>query len=275
MNLLAKYVSLRKILNKIMTPQAIFFDIDGTLVSFKTKSIPESNKTAIKLLKDKDVKVFISTGRAFYDIDNLEDLIFDGYITSNGSYCYDSKGNIIVQNLVSKESLNKLALYLEEKPLPCAFETKKGNFINYVDDTILSMYKLVNIPVPIIRPVSEIIEYDVLQLCAFIDLQREIELLSILTDCNGSRWHPSFMDINAKNCCKATGIDVFMTHFGFKLENTMAFGDGGNDISMLKHAAIGVAMSNATDEVKAVADYVTTSVDDDGIIKALKHFNVL
>lgn len=55
----------------------------------------------------------------------------------------------------------------------------------------------------------------------------------------------------------------------------MAFGDGGNDIDMLQHAAIGVAMGNAGDNVKAAADHITTSVDDDGILNALKKFNIL
>jgi len=55
----------------------------------------------------------------------------------------------------------------------------------------------------------------------------------------------------------------------------MAFGDGGNDISMLRHAGIGIAMGNAKDDVKAVADYVTDNVDEDGIMKALRHFNVI
>lgn len=55
----------------------------------------------------------------------------------------------------------------------------------------------------------------------------------------------------------------------------MTFGDGGNDINMLEHAGIGVAMDNASDRVKAAADYITSSVDDDGIVNALKHFNIL
>ena len=63
--------------------------------------------------------------------------------------------------------------------------------------------------------------------------------------------------------------------FGFQLSETMAFGDGGNDISMLRHAAIGVAMGNAKEDVKEAADYVTTSVDEDGIKKALQHFGVI
>ena len=63
--------------------------------------------------------------------------------------------------------------------------------------------------------------------------------------------------------------------FGIRLEETMAFGDGGNDISMLRHAGIGVAMGNAKDDVKVIADYVTASVDDNGIADALKHFGIL
>ena len=259
-----------------MRPQAIFFDIDGTLVSFKTHSIPVSAKTAINRLKDMGIKVFIATGRAFHDIVNLEDLEFDGIIASNGAYCVDSMDNIIAQFYLSKESLRRLALYLEEKPFSCDFMTNKGNFINYVDDMTLSISQLVNIPIPQVKPVSEIIELDVFQLGAFVDLERETELLThVLTDCNSSRWHPSFADFNAKNCNKAAGVDAFCEYFGIDKKLTMAFGDGGNDISMLKQVAVGIAMGNSTEEVKSVADYVTGSVEDDGIVNALKRFNVL
>jgi hypothetical protein len=62
---------------------------------------------------------------------------------------------------------------------------------------------------------------------------------------------------------------------GFDVSETMAFGDGGNDTSMLVAAGIGVAMGNATDDVKAKADYVTSSVDANGVRDALRHFNVI
>jgi len=259
-----------------MKTKAIFFDIDGTLVSFKTHSIPASTKKAIHQLKKKGIKVFISTGRAFCNINNLEDLEFDGLITTNGAYCVDCKGKTIAQHLLSKDNTGKLALYMEEKTFHCMFMTSKGNFINNSDDLSLSVYQLVNILPPPIMPVLEIIEHDVFQLSAFVDMEQEAELLThILTDCDSSRWHPSFTDFNAKNCNKATGMDSFLAHFDIEREYTMAFGDGGNDISILKHAAIGIAMGNANDEVKAAADYVTDSVDEDGISNALKYFGLL
>ena len=62
---------------------------------------------------------------------------------------------------------------------------------------------------------------------------------------------------------------------GIKLEDAMSFGYGGNDISRMRHAAIGVAMGNAKDDVKAAANYITTSVDEDGIKNALTHFGII
>ena len=59
------------------------------------------------------------------------------------------------------------------------------------------------------------------------------------------------------------------------MEETIAFGDGGNDITMIEHAAIGVAMGNANKEVKEIADYITDDVDNNGIYNALKHFNII
>lgn len=66
-----------------------------------------------------------------------------------------------------------------------------------------------------------------------------------------------------------------LEYFRIPLNECVAFGDGGNDVAMLEHAGIGVAMGNAEDDVKRYADYVTDSVDKDGIFKALKHLNII
>lgn len=66
-----------------------------------------------------------------------------------------------------------------------------------------------------------------------------------------------------------------MEYYGLSLDEAMAFGDGGNDVPMVRDAALGVAMGNACDELKQVADYVTLSVDEDGIAVALEHFGLI
>lgn len=65
-----------------------------------------------------------------------------------------------------------------------------------------------------------------------------------------------------------------VSYLGFGPDEAMAFGDGGNDIPMIQRAGIGIAMGNGNQGLKNVADYVTASVDDDGVYRALKHFIV-
>jgi len=83
------------------------------------------------------------------------------------------------------------------------------------------------------------------------------------------------MDVNARGIGKNNGIEQIFARYGLSEAETMAFGDGGNDIQMLRSAGLGVAMSNAGDNVKAVAAYVTDTTEEDGIWKALKRYAVI
>ena len=105
--------------------------------------------------------------------------------------------------------------------------------------------------------------------------EEEKEIRPSIPTCEIGRWYPAFADVTAKGDTKQKGIDEIIRYFDIKLEDTMAFGDGGNDISMLRHAAIGVAMGQAKEDVKAAADYVTAPIDEDGISKAMKHFGII
>ena len=118
---------------------------------------------------------------------------------------------------------------------------------------------------------EEALGFTVMQVIAFYtEAEQKHIICDILKGCDDTRWHPVFADCIARGTNKASGIDHVCRHYGFQPSETMAFGDGGNDIEMLRHAGIGVAMGNASDEVKAAADYVTESVDDDGVAKALQ-----
>ena len=109
----------------------------------------------------------------------------------------------------------------------------------------------------------------------FITEEEEKEVRPYIPTCEVGRWYHAFADVTAKGVTKQKGIDEIIRFFGIELEDTMAFGDGGNDISMLRHAAIGVAMGQAKEDVKAAADYITTPVDEDGISNAMKHFGII
>ena len=84
-----------------------------------------------------------------------------------------------------------------------------------------------------------------------------------------------FGDFTQKNLSKASAVAVLLDALGLNLEDTFAFGDSFNDIEILHYCQTGIAMGNAVDELKAVADYVTTAVTDDGIFNAFKHFGLI
>lgn len=255
--------------------KAVFFDIDGTLVSFKTHKLPDSTIRALDELRKKGIKVFIATGRQFQSINNLGTLTFDGYVTLNGGYCIID-GKAIYKHSIPDTDIESLLRYLEtEKPFSCGFVMEEGLFMNYKDVSADELFRMLNFPEPPTRPLSEVKGKTVFQLIAFFTKEEEEHIMPVLPHCEATRWNPLFSDVVPVGSSKAIGIDKIIEHFGISLDETMAFGDGGNDIAMIRHAGIGVAMGNAEDEVKQAADYVTSSVDEDGIYNALKHFHII
>lgn len=199
--------------------KALFFDIDGTLVSFRTHKIPRSTVEAITMAKNMGIKVYISTGRPRQLIDNINEIshLVDGYITVNGAYCFEEE-----------------------------------EIISFHPESVLGQ--------------------SVLQLTPVISQEDEELIMRSLPDCTSCRWHPDFADITMKSADKGMGFSAIIARHSIKPEETMAFGDGGNDMSIIRKAGIGVAMGNANEPLKNAADYITDSVDEDGIYKALERW---
>lgn len=255
--------------------KALFFDIDGTLVSFKTHKIPESTLNAIAAAKAKGIKVFIATGRAWAIINNLGNLQFDGYVTMNGAYCTVGRDEVIYKNTIPQQDVEAMLSTVRKKNISTVFVTEKKVQIanpSWLSNEFSTLLEVP--PLPIIE-LDNIPTEGIYQMSPFVTPAQEKKLMMMLKNCESGRWHPSFTDIVAVGSGKHKGIDAMINHFGIALEETMAFGDGGNDISMLKHAGIGVAMGNAADNVKQAADYVTDTVEKNGVEKALKHFEVI
>ena len=256
--------------------KAVFFDIDGTLVSFKTHKVPESTRLAIDLLKEKGVKVFIATGRHIASINNLGDLTFDGYVTLNGGYVIAGKGEVIYKHSIPDKDIVDLVHYMQtEEQFPCAFVQEDGICMNYTDQSVKDVFRLLNFPAPPIRPVEEVYGKTIYQLIAFFTSEQEKRIMSVLSHCDSTRWNPLFTDVVPAGSSKRIGIEKMLAYYQLTPEECMAFGDGGNDIPMLEAAGTGVAMGNAASDVMESADYVTTTVDDNGIYNALRHFNVI
>ncbi len=255
--------------------KAVFFDIDGTLVSFRTHAVPASAAAALKELKDSGVLLFVATGRAKDGLGVLEGIPFDGYITLNGQYCFDGEGNVVYENTIAREDLLILQAELEKRPFPCGYVLDGEKIFNFRDHRVDEVHEITKNDAHPAGDTSGIADRKVYQIMAFLDEEEEKEIVGRMPHCTSARWYHTFCDISPLGGTKVKGIDVFCERFGITREETMAVGDGGNDLPMLEHAGIAVAMGNADEQVKKAADYVTDDTDHDGIRKAFIHFGMI
>lgn len=257
---------------------ALFFDIDGTLVSFKTHEIPASTIFALTQAKANGSRVYIATGRPPVILTNLGAIehLIDGYITTNGALCYVGDQLVCCQPIPMQDVMTCVNDAQEKGYSLIVVGRKKVAVLDPkgdVDRIFRQMLAVKNLDKA--SPLDEVLQQDILQLTPFFPADYEPQLLARMSQCVSGRWHPEFTDITANGADKGKGIQAIARHEGFDPNHTIAFGDGGNDTSMILQAGIGVAMGNAIDALKQQADYITTSVDEDGILNALRHFRVV
>lgn len=256
--------------------KAVFFDVDGTLFSFKTKSIPESTRKAIKNLRDKGIKVIVATGRSVNDLNHIKHIEFDGFLTFNGGHGTTVDGQVMFRKVINPNDIRNLIDYSERSDVSFSLMYEDSVRISHKSPKVLELYRHVDIPVPPLYSKEDVDIENVLQVNVFIDPGNEETFMrEIMPNSLSSRWTPLFADVNPAGISKQGGVEYFCKYFNIDISETMAFGDGGNDISMLKSVKIGVAMGNAGDNVKEIADYITADVDDHGIEKALIHFGLI
>jgi Cof subfamily protein (haloacid dehalogenase superfamily) len=261
-----------------MKRYALFFDIDGTLVSFKTHEIPPSTILALTQAKANGHRVYIATGRPPIIITNLGAIehLIDGYITTNGAYCFVGNETVACQPIAKNDVLT-IVNDAQEKGYSLIVVGRRD--VAVLDPTgdvqriFQQMLAVKNLDKA--SPLEKVLEQDIMQMTPFFPADYERQLMARLPQCVSGRWHPEFTDITANGADKGKGILAIAQHEGLDASHTIAFGDGGNDTSMILQAGIGIAMGNAIDELKQQADYVTTSVDDDGVLNALRHFGII
>ena len=245
--------------------KAAFFDIDGTLLSFKTHSVSTGTVAAFQALQRLGVRTFISSGRPTRLIPSFP-FRFDGYITMNGGYCYlpSADGSVagrkvLLSNPIPQHLSDRWLRYADDNGVVTFAFTDDKLYLNRMDEA---------------KPASEMMGMTVYQFIVMQPPADDAKVLAMLPQCRMPRWHPAFSDLIADVNSKAAGMQAIIDHFGIRQEETVAFGDGENDIEMLDFAGVGVAMGNADDKVKAHADMVTTSVDDEGIQRALLRLGI-
>lgn len=254
--------------------KAIFFDIDGTLVSHTRNEVPESTRTSLEQLAEKGIQRVVATGRHILELPLLpvNDIRFDAYITLNGQLCLDAQGNILFGSPITGKCRDCIIRMFNEKTIPIMIVEKERMYINFVDQHVEIAQEAISTPVPVVGAYTG---NEIYQAIAYLERGLEDTLTGQMLGCKVTRWNDFAVDIIASSGGKRTGIKEYLRMNHIKREETMAFGDGENDIEMIRYVQIGVAMGNADDQVKENADHVTSSVDSNGIEEALSVFGIL
>ena len=255
--------------------RAIFFDIDGTLISFTTHQISPALLDALHRLREKGIKLFLATGRHKSMIKEVLDLFpFDGCITLNGQYCF-CNDQVLRSVPLHPEDVKHIVNLTSSNVFPCIFLSEEDSYINENSPKANVFPQQLSIPLPRVDDPRRALTDGLYQVVAFLTSDQQHLLTDRAQQLNPMRWHPEFIDVISSGGGKDKGMDAILDHFHILPEQTMAFGDGENDLPMLIHAGIGVAMGSASETVKSQADYVTGTAEEDGILTALHHFGIL
>ncbi len=253
--------------------KAIFFDIDGTLLSYNSHNVSASTVEACAELKQKGVRIFVSSGRPMVLIPDMP-ISFDGYVTVNGGYCFVGD-EVVMRKPIDSGDCKRWLEYVQKEGKTTMCFTEKEMYINKIDPITQALRDQLGFTMPPIRPLEEMCGKEVFQFIAIQPKEEDEKILEMLPHCRMPRWHSVFTDVIPTGSSKAEGIEQILNHFGLKREESMAFGDGENDIEMLDYVGCSVAMGNAADIVKQHANYVTEDADHDGIANELNRLGIL
>lgn len=275
------------------TIQLIALDLDGTLFN-KDSIISATNKEELNRVAAEGVKIVISTGRPFNGLpfEQIKDTPIEYALTTNGGAVYRIEGKEclyengmeidlimpVLEWILSREihidvymdgvgftpircreNLGRLAVPESMRNYMRATRTPVEDLAAYVSDCGKKIQKINLNFYP--QPDGTFLHRD--ETIKFLKANSAIEVVS-----GGF----NNFEINKAGVSKREGLRFLADYLGTDLEHTMAMGDSENDLSMINAAGIGVAMGNASDDVKAVAKYITTTNNEDGVAAAIRNF---
>ena len=260
--------------------KAVFFDIDGTLVGLKSHRPNDTDIESLRTLREKGILLFLATGRDLSipeETEQIKTLIpyFNGYIDVNGQHCALNDGTEISYHPIADEDFIPLREVCEKEHFSILYRSGHTNYLSEMTDHVARYWVWMGIDPPEVRPMDPDL-HDVPKVCVHCSPEEEAEFLTpLLKHTWTARITPDLIDLIPDGIGKDSGIREICSYFGIGIEETMGFGDGQNDLCMLDRVGTAVAMSNAADNVKAAADFVTTTTEEAGITTALRHYGLI
>lgn len=265
-----------------MSYELIALDMDGTLLN-ESKQISDRNKQAIKSAREQGKSVVIATGRPLVGVRRvLQELSMDSHddyvISFNGALVQNVKsGEIIFSRPLSHKDYSDLyklsrnydvhihALTDTYVTTPVANEyTKVEADINMIETVICDVENL-----PKDETIVKVMMVDAPEKLDVVEKLLPHEIREKYTIVRSAEIFLEFLD---KTVDKGVGVNAVASLKNISSEKVICVGDAGNDLAMIEYAGLGVAMGNAYDYVKTIADYVTDTNEKDGVAKVIEKF---
>ncbi|GGN53518.1 HAD family hydrolase [Oceanobacillus indicireducens] len=235
----------------------IALDMDGTLLN-DNQEVPERNRKAIEQALAKDVHVVLSTGRGFNTCyPYAVDLELPSYlITANGAEIWTMEKELLRRRKLESEMIEKLYNITTQVGAEMWMISTEGAFNG-------------NFP-------NDFNKYEWLKFGCHTDDQRKLDILikefSEFEELELSNSLPMNIEVNARGVSKADALEFLCERIGITMDNVLACGDSLNDIKMIQGSGVGVAMGNAQEAIKKVADYESVTNNEGGVGEAIEKF---
>ncbi len=257
----------------------LFFDIDGTLLSEKTKIIPQSAIDAIKQAQNNGHLIFINTGRPLASIPKyIKDIHYDGIICGCGTYI-EYQNKVLYHQSLDPQLISLILKHLKQDHMYALLEGKdalyydQNNTYEHIDHIKTNYQKL---------GLDTSHTWDDASICfdkmtVWHDKQSDFDTFykAMIPYFDYIKRSEKFGEWIPHHHSKATAMIFLSDYFHIDNENTYAFGDSTNDLPMLKQAKHAVAMKESNPEIFKYVEFITKDVDDDGIEYALKHYHLI
>ena len=253
----------------------IFFDIDDTLRNSKTGFIPSTIPTAFKQLRDKGILTGIATGRGIFGVvPEIKTLKPDFFVTLNGAYIEDKNGNVIYSNKIAKDEVEEYITWTKEVGIDYGLVGSHAAKLSRRTEMISQAIDLIYPDLEVDPDFYQ--NEDIYQMWTFEEQGDDLILPDTLASTlRMVRWHEHSSDVVPISGSKAAGVAKVVDQLGLKPENVMVFGDGLNDLELFDYAGISVAMGISHDKIKEKADYITKTLEEDGVFNALEGFGMV
>ncbi len=260
-----------------MGKKLLVLDIDGTLTNSK-KEVTENTRLAIERLMNAGHSCMLASGRPTPGLTFVADILdfqkHGGYLLSyNGARVQNHKtGDVVFEQKLENKYLSELHDFAVENG--CAILTYSENAViagSGISEFVEIEANLLRLPIEDVGDEFKNIKYPVNKCLMTEEPEKAEKLCEILAKkyegvMSIYRSEPFFIEIMPLGVDKAKSLEKILPILGFDVADCICCGDGYNDITMIDFAGTGVAMANARDEVKAVANYIAKSNDEDGIV---------